>query len=63
MGETKKPDAHIVMRNNMTLGQNRKHIMELPKETNMGVPIGQEETTKATPKDIQPTGRSRFGEC
>ena len=47
----------------MTLGQNRKHIMELPKETNMGVPIGQEETTKATPKDIQPTGRSRFGEC
>ena len=45
----------------MTLRQNRKHIRELPKETDLDVPIGQGETTQTTPEDIQLTGRSRYG--
>ena len=58
--EANEPDAHMVMRNNMTLRRNRKH-KKLPKETDMGVPIGQGETTEATPEDIQRTGKSRYG--
>ena len=61
LGEAGEPDAHMVRRNNMTLRRNRKHIRELPKETDLGVPIGQGETTEAPPEEIQPTGRSRYG--
>ena len=61
LGEAGEPDAHMVRRNNMTLRRNRKHIRELPKETDLGAPIGKGETTEAPPEEIQPTGRSRYG--
>ena len=61
MWEANKPDAHMVMQNNTTLRQNRKHIRELSKETDMGVPTGKGETTETTPEDIQPTGRYQYG--
>ena len=60
--EAGEPDAHMVRRNNMTLRQNRKHIRELPKETDLGVPISKERQPKLHRKRYSPQGDPDTGE-